>query len=220
MALKNTLNLFSYLFAYLTYHTGPTSTESIHSWIDFEGLCCKTTCQRFLRANEGIFCANSLSKRGPFAPCKGAWCGPCYGPRGSKPFLIRAQYDDNGDIIVEPGGEIKFLEGRKGDHLMVPFQCDQCHFRNLTGRDPAKWKITDHEVLEYIRRANLDAFWDRSPNTVSSNLSDAWRMEKMGERLGIGAMAPAIGPFPLKDKCGMRFAIAILERSLAPGQNE
>jgi hypothetical protein len=103
---------------------------------------------------------------------------------------------------------------------MVPFQCDQCHFRNITGRDPMRWKVTDHEVLEYIRRANLDAFWDRSPNTVSSNLSDAWRMEKMGERLGLGAMAPAIGPFPLKDECGMRFAIAILERSLAPGQNE
>ena len=194
--------------------------ESTHSWIDFEGLCCKTTCRRFLRANEGIFCANYLSKRGLFAPCKSAWCGPCYGPRGSKPFLIRAQYDDDGDIIEEPGRKIKFLEGRKGDHLMVPFQCDQCHFRNITGRDPMRWKVTDHEVLEYIRRANLDAFWDRSPNTVSSNLSDAWRMEKMGERLGLGAMAPAIGPFPLKDECGMRFAIAILERSLAPGQNE
>eukprot|EP00978_Attheya_sp_CCMP212_P029405 scaffold104358_cov48-Attheya_sp.AAC.1 len=103
---------------------------------------------------------------------------------------------------------------------MVPFQCDQCHFRNITGRDPVKWKITDHEVLEYIRRANLDAFWDRSVNTVSSNLSDAWRMENLGTRLGLGAMAPAIGPFPLKDECGMRFAIAILERSLSPGQNE
>jgi hypothetical protein len=116
--------------------------------------------------------ANYLSKRGPFAPCKDAWCGSCYGPRGSKPFLIRAQYDDDGDIIVEPGG-IKFLEGRKGDHLMIPFQCDQCHFRNITGRDPVEWKITNHEVLEYIQRANLDTFWDRLPNTVSFDLSDA-----------------------------------------------
>eukprot|EP00978_Attheya_sp_CCMP212_P016860 scaffold44498_cov55-Attheya_sp.AAC.1 len=162
------------------YHTGLTSAESTHSI----GLCCKTTCRRFLQANEGIFCANYLSKRGPFAPDQGAWCGPCYGPpRGSKHFLKRAHYDDD-------------------------------------GRDPVKWKITNHKVLEYIRRANLDALWDRSVNTVSSNLSDAWRMEKMGERLGLGAMAAAIGPFPLKDDCGMRFAIAILERSLSPGQNE
>eukprot|EP00978_Attheya_sp_CCMP212_P033780 scaffold138163_cov40-Attheya_sp.AAC.1 len=42
----------------------------------------------------------------------------------------------------------------------------------------------------------------------------------MGASLGLGAMAPAIGPFPLKDECGMRFAIAILERSLSPGQNK
>eukprot|EP00978_Attheya_sp_CCMP212_P033996 scaffold140361_cov59-Attheya_sp.AAC.1 len=42
----------------------------------------------------------------------------------------------------------------------------------------------------------------------------------MGARLGLGAMAPASGPFPLKDECRMRFAIAILERSLSPGQNE
>jgi hypothetical protein len=103
---------------------------------------------------------------------------------------------------------------------MVPFQCDECHFRNITGRDPVDWKATDTEMLEFIRRANLDAFWDRSANTVSSNLTDAWRMEKLGKRLGMGPMGPPMGPLPLADVVGMRFAIAILDRSLAPGQNE
>jgi hypothetical protein len=82
------------------------------------------------------------------------------------------------------------------------------------------WKASDEEMLEFIRRANLDAFWDRSRNTVSSNLSDAWRMETLGKRLGMGPMAPPMGPFPLKDIMGMRFAIAILDRSLGAGQNE
>eukprot|EP00978_Attheya_sp_CCMP212_P013320 scaffold33445_cov54-Attheya_sp.AAC.2 len=207
-------------FARLKRPQSPTSTGSTHCWIDFEGLCCKKTCRSFLHTNEGIFCANFLSKRGPFAPCKGAWCGRSYTPRGDKPFPVQADYDKDGDIILEPGRKTKFLEGRKGDHLMVPFQCDECHFRNITGRNPTSWKASDSEMLEFTRRANLDAFWDRSRNTVSSNLSDAWRMENMGKRLGMRPMAPPMGPFPLKDIMGMRFAIAILDRSLGVGQNE
>jgi hypothetical protein len=45
-------------------------------------------------------------------------------------------------------------------------------------------------------------------------------METLGKRLGMGPMAPPMGPYPLKDIMGMRFAIAILDRSLAAGQNE
>jgi hypothetical protein len=149
------------------------------------------------------------------------WAGWCYTPRGDKPFPVRAVYDEDGEIILEPGRKVKFLEGRKGDHLMVPFQCDECHFRNITGRNPTSWKTSNSEMLEFIRRANLDAFWDRSRNTVSSNLSDAWRMENLGKRLGMGPMAPPMGPLPLKDTMGMRYAIAILDRSLLGAvQNE
>jgi hypothetical protein len=103
---------------------------------------------------------------------------------------------------------------------MVPFQCDECHFRNITGRNPVQWKESDKDVLEFIRRANLDAFWDRSRNTVASNVGDAFRMETLGKKLGIGPMSPPMGPLPLKDIMGMRYAIAILDRSLSPGQNE
>jgi hypothetical protein len=118
---------------------------------------------------------------------------------------VRAQYDDDGDIIEEPGGETKFLEARRGDHLMVLFQCDECHFQNITGRNPLEWKESDQDVLEFIRRANLDSFWDRSRNTVASNVGDAWRMESLGKKLGIGPMSPPMGPFPLKDTLGMRY---------------
>eukprot|EP00978_Attheya_sp_CCMP212_P002156 scaffold4461_cov48-Attheya_sp.AAC.2 len=123
-------------------------------------------------------------------------------PPGNKPFPVRADYDEDGDIILEPG------------------VMSVTHFRNITGRNPVSWKASDNEMLEFIWHGNLDAFWDRSRNTVSSNLSDAWRMEMMGKRLEMGSMAPPMGPFPLKDIMGMRFAIAILDRSLGAGQNE
>eukprot|EP00978_Attheya_sp_CCMP212_P011756 scaffold29206_cov30-Attheya_sp.AAC.4 len=103
---------------------------------------------------------------------------------------------------------------------MVPFQCDECHFRNITGRNPMSWSLEDAELLEFIHRANLNAFWSHSANTVKNNLSDSTRLEKTGQRLGMGPMAPAIGPFPLEDKDGMRFAVAVLERSLSPEENE
>eukprot|EP00978_Attheya_sp_CCMP212_P017955 scaffold48514_cov55-Attheya_sp.AAC.2 len=105
---------------------------------------------------------------------------------------------------------------------MVPFECDECHFfRKITGRNPMSWSLKDVKLLEFICQANLDAFWSRSSNTVKNNLSDANRLEKMGQHLGMGPMAPAIGPFPLKDEDGMQFAVALLEMSsLSPGKNE
>jgi hypothetical protein len=48
-----------------------------------------------------------------------------------------------------------FKVARAGDHLMVPFQCKLCHFCNI----PEKWNHTDTKLLDFIRRANLDAFW-------------------------------------------------------------
>lgn len=158
--------------------------------------------------------------RGHYAPCRGAWCGECYTPRGSKPFPVRAQYDDDGDLIEEPGGELKFMVARAGDHLVTPFQCDECHFQNIMGRNPNVFKTTDLEVLEYIRRATLDAFWDRSKNTVGTNLRDALRIESTARRLGMPPMAPPMGPFPLEDTSGMRVAVGVLERSLDPGSHE
>lgn len=37
---------------------------------------------------------------------------------------------------VESEEDHRFLRARDGDHLMVPFECDLCHFRNCCLRDP------------------------------------------------------------------------------------
>eukprot|EP00978_Attheya_sp_CCMP212_P000113 scaffold208_cov63-Attheya_sp.AAC.4 len=102
--------------------------------------------------------------QGSFAPCKGAWYGSCFKPRGHETFPIRAQFDDDGDdVIVEPGVVNNFMQAHTGDHLMTPFQCDKCHFQNIMGRNPSMLlELRDSKILEFSQRVTLDAFWDQS----------------------------------------------------------
>jgi hypothetical protein len=69
----------------------------------FAGLCCPTDCRKFLKCNDGIFCANLSSARGPFRPCLSAWCGPCYKPLGHKRYPVMVQMDNDGEVIRNPG---------------------------------------------------------------------------------------------------------------------
>lgn len=64
-----------------------------------------------------------------------------------------------------------FMHARRGDNLITPFQCDLCWFRNLQKRAPNPKSQSDSLLLAYIRRVNLDAFWSRSPKTVSGSLT-------------------------------------------------
>jgi hypothetical protein len=176
-----------------------------------------TECRRHLRASDGLFCANFYSKRGPFAPSELAWCGPCYRPSGRLHFPIKVQLDDDGEEIRDPSKLTRFREGQAGDHLMTPFQCDLCHFRTVMWRNPVLSCATDDTILDYIRRANLDAMWCWAKSTVLANLRSAKRMESMADRLGMPSMTPPMGPFPLEDTFGMKAAIAVLDRSLDKG---
>jgi hypothetical protein len=65
--------------------------------------------------------------------------------------------------------DYRFEVARPGDHLLCPFQCELCLFRNIQGRLPlfGEGKLSDVVLLRALRRANLDAFWSREPNTVS-----------------------------------------------------
>lgn len=122
--------------------------------------------------------------------------------------------------MVEEREEDRFLRARSGDMLMVPFQCDLCHFRNIQKRDPVRFRTTDNEVLEYIRRASLDSLWAREPATVKKNLNGLAKAEQVMLNLGLPPLSPTLGPFPLQDIHGMLPAIAILNRSLDKGVYE
>ena len=116
----------------------------------------------------------------------------------------------------------RFRTARDGDHLMCPFQCDRCHFRNLEGRDPAEQNGRDQAYLVCIRRANLDAFWAREASTVTSNLREGRKMmEKLDVlRVNVGRNLPRMGPWPVEDSFGMMIAVATLMRTLDPGRTE
>jgi hypothetical protein len=148
----------------------PGSSNKSSCWMSFKGLCQKKTCHKYLQGGEGIFCGNFMSRRGNCALCKGAWCPPCFRPLGRIHFPIALRYDDEGEVITSDDEEKRFVEARAGDHLMTPFQCEICHFRNIYARDPITRDLQDEECLEFIRRGVIDAFWSREPSTVKSIL--------------------------------------------------
>jgi hypothetical protein len=122
-----------------------------------------------------VLCANFWSRQGRFAPCQGAWCPPCLRGRGVIDFPVAAQYDDEGELITSEKEELRFREARTGDHMMTPFQCDVCHFRNIYLRDPDPQALVEVETMEFTRQAILDSFWSREPTTVQGNLQEVKR---------------------------------------------
>ena len=107
---------------------------------------------------KGIICGNYAKKRGNCAECTGAWCKDCFKCMGTDMFTVRREMDEEGNEIPGVRDDGDFVQGRGGDHLMAPFQCEPCHFQNIYGRDPVTEE--DMKLLVYIRRASLDAFWD------------------------------------------------------------
>jgi len=112
----------------------------------------------------------------------------------------------------------RFRVGRNGDNLLTMFQCDTCHFRNMQGRDPIPDQDSDKLLLCCIRRASLDSLWAREPSTVANNLTECRRAIRIGASLGIVNNFPSMGPFPINDSWGMKYACTMLIRSLDEGK--
>ena len=164
-----------------------------------------------------IFCGNYSYQRGHWGECKGAWCGKCYVAAADVAFpIIRPVEEDGFDLTLE-SDKRRHLEARNGDHLLVPFQCDLCHFRNLTNRDPVLCK-GGSRLIATIRRANLDAFWAREPGTVNSTRLDGIKIVRLEKDLNLQSTFPSMGPFPVKDVLGMGIAVCMLRRSLEKGR--
>jgi hypothetical protein len=174
-----------------------------------------------IAAGRGLFCANSSKGRGFWPSCKGYWCDGCYKLDDDGFFPIRKPTDEEGYVLEVEKDVGRFLYGREGDHLVTTFQCDTCHFRNITNRSP-KSDGSDDTVLKFVRRANLDALWSRSPGTVRNTAREIRSLHTKAGMLGLDAssMLPPMGPWPIKDAHGMGVAVCILLRSLDPGRNE
>ena len=156
--------------------------------------------------------------------CQGAWHACCYSQSPLDEFPVLAPYDlddslvDESHLVEEDSG--RFKQGRNGDHLITPFQCDECHFYNMKHRRAIPGLATDDLLLLCIRRASLDAFWSRERSTVGSNLKEARKYLDNMCLLGIENIAfPPKGPHPQEDTWGMRVACGLLLRSKDKGRN-
>jgi hypothetical protein len=139
-------------------------------------------------------------------------------------FPVLGQQDLDESLIdesfLEDDDPKRFQEGRDGDHLMCPFQCEECHFINIKGSLPRLDNPSDVLLMCCMRRANLDSFWSRERSTVYSNLLEGKRFLATQKLLGINSSSlPPRGPFPKKDVMGMGVAASFLLRSKAKGQN-
>ena len=117
----------------------------------------------------------------------------------------------------DPG---RFKEGREGDHLITPFQCDACHFENCKKRHPIEGNLQDEVALLGIRRANLDALWSRERSTVRANRLQGKMWVSVSESAGwMDFGLPKRGPYPVEDTFGMQAAVNLLLRSRSVGLN-
>lgn len=121
---------------------------------------------------------------------------------------VEVVLNEDGNELMYPGGRLRFLEARYGDHLMIPFQCELCHFRNIYGKEPAPNNFKDKEFFMFCRRANLDAFWSREPPTVRNNLKEVIRMRRTEERFGFPCTTLPLDPFPIRDDLGNKMWIS------------
>lgn len=48
-------------------------------------------------------------------------------------FPIALSKDEEGMVSEDKEEKQRYLSARNRDHLISPFQCDECHFRNLIG---------------------------------------------------------------------------------------
>ena len=119
--------------------------------------------------------------------------------------------------MTQSDSKQRYLNARDSDHLMVPFQCDLCHFRNLTQRNPGR-SDTDIRLVVSIRRANLDSFWAREPGTVGATRREGVKVGKLVESRGLTNLFPVTGEFPVEDTMGMGIAVYMLQRSLDKGR--
>ena len=192
--------------------------------MSWTGICAKPGCNRHLRNGSGVFCNNFWAPRGAFPPCRKCWCAGCYKERpelifpGRTDGRVEEEDDDDPELVVGKEEEDRYRTARDGDHLLAPFECDLCSFRNLQGRDPVATSPQDGTLLATIRRVRLDVFWAREPSTVRGVLNTLRRDRQVArEAFGIAHPFPYRSPFPLEDKQGLLTACCFLMASLRKG---
>lgn len=111
------------------------------------------------------------------------------------------------------------MSARNGDHLFTLFECEYCAFYRLKRTTPKPTVDDDKLLLEFIRRANLDAFWVRRPSTIANLLGSFKEYRDTCQLLGFNAFNDRARLKASADY-GMRTALVMLWKSLKPGKHE
>jgi len=111
-----------------------------------------------------------------------------------------------------------FHQGRAGDHLLIPFECEQCIFLKLRGHLPDYESHRDKLLIACLRRMNLDAFWSRETQTVKQNTKRAEKQIELSNLVGLENPFIYTTHLPDFDHCGYEVAVATLLYSRRPGK--
>ena len=137
------------------------------------------------------------------------WCGECYISNPEFDFHIHEleskasiNGNDGGPLLENPWREAEIdnnplRSARDGDHLMAPFECDDCVFLKLRKCRPNLAYSRDRLLLACIRRANLDVFWSRETATINSQRGAVRRGLALSRSVGL--QGPYLNPGPLPD---------------------
>ena len=127
--------------------------------------------------------------------------------------MIKGSFSKNKD-------EERCLVCRDRDHLLQPFQCTLCWFRNLKDRKPVGGDMVDDRLMVFIRRINLDLLWSRASVMVAANLSLFRKMTRAVDYLGTPPDFESPGPWPTKYEMGFTCALLMIRISQLEGNNQ
>jgi len=143
---------------------------------------------------------------------------PCYSNHPLDRFPRFVPVDEGGFDWRLVEDTLRHTHARDGDHLVTPFQCDLCTFRNLKRGNPLPQSMADARLLCCIRRVNIDVMWGRESTTVGATLRSMGPMVKMWARVRLTPSFLPLGPYPVADPFGFLVAIAMVMKSLEPGK--
>jgi hypothetical protein len=111
-----------------------------------------------------------------------------------------------------------YKQARDGDHLLVPFECDDCIYEKLRGVHPRFDESRNQLLLDCIRQINLDAFWSRATSTVRANKEKTKLALALSHSVGLDGPYVQTRFLPKYDHCGYQVAVQMLLASKRPGK--
>lgn len=152
----------------------------------------------------GIICGNFGWHNVGRCTCDGVCHAQCYqkGKNNKFPVLLLVDLDASliDKSVFEEEDPLGFKETRYDNHMLVPFQCDLCHFFNICQRLLVTGNHQHNPMLLCIWWVSLEIIWARERSTVGSKTLEGVCFIKTQKFLGLEHdKLPQQGPYPAED---------------------